>query len=134
MSQESHKRTFAQVLLDKHTWWKHFAIVSAISIVGLVALGMWTYTGAPPIADYVSASNQETVIYADQITHGKEIFHLKGLMSWGSFWGDGADRGPDFTADALHRTVVSMRAYYENEVQKVRPVTQTDRDAITVRV
>jgi len=134
MSQGSHKRTFAQVLLDKHTWWKHFAIVSAISIVGLVALGMWTYTGAPPIADYVSASNQETVIYADQITHGKEIFHLKGLMSWGSFWGDGADRGPDFTADALHRTVVSMRAYYENEVQKVRPVTQTDRDAITVRV
>src|SRR3989304_5431718 len=27
-----------------------------------------------------------------------------------------------------------MRSYYENEVQRVRPVTEADRDAITVRV
>ena len=38
------RRTFAQALLDKKTWWVHFAIVSGISIVGLVALGTWTYT------------------------------------------------------------------------------------------
>ena len=128
------KRTFAQTLLDKKTWWVHFAIVSAISIVGLIFLGTWTYTGAPPIVSFVSSSG-ETVIPAGAITRGKEVFHLKGLMSWGSFWGDGADRGPDFTADALHRTFVSMSTFYENELKRRQPdVTQSDKDAISVRV
>ncbi|MBI4485511.1 MAG: cbb3-type cytochrome c oxidase subunit I [Acidobacteria bacterium] len=125
--------TFAQKLLSKQTWWVHFAIVSAISLTGLLALGTWTYVGAPPVASFV-ASTGETVISADQIGRGKEVFHLRGLMSWGSFWGDGAERGPDFTADALHRTVVAMRAYYENAAQQDHPLTQTDKDAVVVRV
>lgn len=129
-----HKRTFAQALLDKKTWWVHFAIVSAISIVGLIFLGTWTYVGAPPLVDFVSSTGK-TVIPDNLITRGKEIFHIKGLMSWGSFWGDGADRGPDFTAEALHRTVVSMRTFYEKEVQSRQPVvTQIDQDAIAARV
>jgi nitric oxide reductase subunit B len=82
----------------------------------------------------VSASG-ETVIPASSITRGKEVFHLKGLMSWGSFWGDGADRGPDFTAEALHRTVVSMKTYYENELKARQPeLAVTDQDAIAARV
>ena len=129
------KRTFAQVLLDKKGWWAHFAIVSGISIIGLLALGIWTYTGAPPYnVPFVSASTGEAVIPFSQISRGNELFHLRGLMDWGSFWGDGADRGPDFTADALHRTVVSMQTFYENEVQKVRPLTQADQDGFRVRI
>jgi nitric oxide reductase subunit B len=54
-------------------------------------------------------------------------------MSWGSFWGDGAERGPDFTADALHRTQVGMQSFYEGQV-KDRPLTQADKDAIAARV
>jgi nitric oxide reductase large subunit len=87
----------------------------------LIFLGTWTYTGAPPVVDYVSSTGT-TVIPANLIVRGKEVFHLKGLMSWGSFWGDGADRGPDFTAEALHRTVVSMRTFYENELLRRQPV------------
>ena len=83
---DERKRTFAQVLLDKKSWWAHFAIVSAISVVGLVFLGTWTYTGAPPVASFVSPSG-DTVIPESVIVRGKEVFHLKGLMSWGSFWG-----------------------------------------------
>jgi len=128
------RKTFAQVLLSKKTWWVHFAIVSAISIIGLLALGMWTYTGAPPVAEFVSSSTGETVIPVGVINRGKEVFHLRGLMAWGSFWGDGAERGPDFTADALHRTVVAMRSFHENEIKKERPLTQADTDAIKVRV
>ena len=129
-----HRKTFAQVLLAKQYWWWHFLVVGAVSVTGLIALGMWTYTGAPPVVDFVSATTGETVMSAEQITHGKEVFHLKGLMSWGSFWGDGADRGPDFTAEALHRTVVSMRSFYETEIEKERPASQYDKDAIGVRV
>ncbi|HEY9785423.1 MAG TPA: cbb3-type cytochrome c oxidase subunit I [Candidatus Obscuribacterales bacterium] len=127
-------KNFAQLLLTKKYWWAHFAVVAAIGIVGLVALGTWTYVGAPPLVDFVSAKTGQTVITAEQITRGKEIFHIKGLMSWGSFWGDGAERGPDFTADALHRTVGAMRSFYAQEIQSQRPLQQSDRDAITVRV
>jgi nitric oxide reductase subunit B len=127
-------RNFAKWLLAKKNWWINFTVVAAISIVGLIALGSWTYSGAPPLASFVSAASGETVIPLEQIQRGKEVFHLRGLMSWGSFWGDGAERGPDFTADALHRTVVAMGTYYAEERAKQRPVTQADRDGFTVRI
>jgi nitric oxide reductase subunit B len=134
-NKSSRSKNFAQILLAKKYWWLHFLIVAGISVIGLVALGVWTYTGAPPLVKFVSSTTEETVIPEWQIRRGKEVFHLKGLMSYGSFWGDGAERGPDFTADALHRTVVSMRSFYENEIKKEsRPLTQYDQDAIAVRV
>jgi nitric oxide reductase subunit B len=113
-----------------------FAIVSGISIAGLLYLGTATYRGAPPVASFVSVSD-EAVIPRDLINRGETVFRLRGLMSYGSFWGDGAERGPDFTADALHRTVVAMRAFYETELQKERgsaALSQYDKDAIAVRV
>lgn len=123
-------------LLDKKNWFTHFLIVSVISIGGLVYLGQQTYSGSPPLVNFVSPSGQ-TVITADEIKRGKEIFHLRGLMNYGSFWGDGAERGPDFTADALHRTVVSMRTYYQNELMArtgVSSLTEYENDAIGQRV
>ncbi|CBE69496.1 putative Cytochrome c oxidase subunit I precursor; nitric oxide-like (norZ) [Candidatus Methylomirabilis oxygeniifera] len=127
-------RTFGQALLIKKYWWLHALIVTVISVIGLVALGVWTYTSAPPLTNYVLSSTGETVIPEWQIQRGKQVFHLKGLMTYGSFWGDGGERGPDFTAEALHHTYVSMSKFYENEIAKERPVTQADRDMISVRV
>lgn len=126
------KKTFAQWLLKKQNWWLQFAIVGGIGVIGLLALGMWTYAGAPPVAPFVSSTG-ETVIPVDQIVRGKELFHVRGLMSWGSFWGDGAERGPDFTADSLHRTQLAMQSFYENQV-KDRPLTQDDKDGFSVKV
>ena len=128
----SNSKNFARILLIKKYWWAHFLIVAGISVTGLVYLGVATYTGAPPLSDFVSSTG-ETVIPLPQINRGKEVFHLRGLMSYGSFLGDGAERGPDFTADALHRTAVSMQSFYEQEV-KDRPLTQYDKDAIAARV
>jgi nitric oxide reductase subunit B len=128
------RRNLGQWLLAKPNWWVQFAFVAGISLLGLLALGTWTYTSAPPRVPFVSSSTGKAVISVHQLLRGQELFHIRGLMSWGSFWGDGAERGPDFTADALHRTVVSMRSFYEQEMEKERPLTQADRDAITVRV
>jgi nitric oxide reductase subunit B len=125
------RRNLAQVLHDKKTWWVHFLIVAAICLSGLVYLGTETYTGAPPLEKYVSSSG-ETVISREQIKRGQEVFHLRGLMTYGSFWGDGADRGPDFTADALHRTAVAMKSFYQQRAPS--PLTQYDEDAIDARV
>ncbi len=128
------KRNLAKWLLAKPNWWIQFGIVAGISIIGLIALGTWTYTGAPPRVSFVSESTGKEAIPVEDILRGQEVFHVRGLMSWGSFWGDGAERGPDFTAEALHRTVLSMRAFYEEQLAKERPLTQADRDAIAVRV
>ncbi len=124
-------RNLAQILQDKNTWWVHFLIVAAICASGLIYLGTQTYSGSPPLESFKKASG-ETVVSRAQIKHGQELFHHRGLMGYGSFWGDGAERGPDFTADALHRTVVSMRSFYEKELGS--PVSQYDEDAIAARV
>lgn len=127
----------AMWLLNKKNWFTHFLIVSVISVVGVTYLGVATYSGAPPLVKYVSASTGETVISEEQITRGKELFHLRGLMGYGSFWGDGAERGPDFTADALHRTVVAMKHYYQEELKArngTDTLTQYEKDAVGQRV
>ena len=129
----SSRQNIAQILINKNSWMTLFCCVAAISIAGLVYLGTVTYTGAPPVANFVSSTGK-TVISGELIKRGEEVFHLRGLMAYGSFWGDGATRGPDFTADALHRTVLAMRTFYENETSQSHTVKQFDRDAITVRV
>ena len=130
-------QNLAQWLLNKKTWTTHFLIVALISVAGLVYLGQQTYSGAPPLVNYVSADTGEVVLSQQQIERGKEVFHLRGLMGYGSFWGDGGDRGPDFTADALHRTSVSMREYYTKEMLAstgAAALTEYERDAIGQRV
>ncbi|MBF0445886.1 MAG: hypothetical protein HQL68_09860 [Magnetococcales bacterium] len=129
-------RNLSQILLNKKFWIWQFLIVAGISVCGLIYFGVATYTGAPPLVDFKS-SRGETIIPHQQITRGEEIFHLRGLMSYGSFWGDGAERGPDFTADALHRIVVSMGDFYKNRLKEraqIQKVPQYDADAISLQV
>jgi nitric oxide reductase subunit B len=123
-------------LLNKKNWFAQFMIVALISVVGLVYLGQQTYSGAPPLVDFVSSTG-EVVASKEDIERGKEIFHVRGLMGYGSFWGDGADRGPDFSADALHRTVVAMRSFYEEEIKArdgKQSLTAYEKDAVAQRV
>lgn len=124
---------FALILLNKKFWGLHFALVVLISLGGLLYMGDATYKSAPPIADFVTESG-ETVISRDQIMRGEEVFHLRGLMSYGSFWGDGAERGPDFTADTLHRTYEGMVAHYLREGYGAESPSLSAKDAIEARV
>ena len=125
-------QTLALTLMNKNNWAALFALVAGISIAGLIYLGGATYTGAPPLENFKSSTG-DVVIERDQIKRGEEVFHLRGLMSWGSFWGDGGERGPDFTADALHRTVMAMREYYAKQLPG-STLSQYDADAIAARV
>lgn len=128
------RNTVASMLLNKKYWFIYFWIVSIVSLFGLIYLGNETYESAPPLTDFVT-QNSEIVFSEKQIKSGQQIFHLRGLMNYGSFWGDGAGRGPDFTAEALHITVRSMQAFYEKEhVASKRPLTDTDKEAIAARV
>src|SRR5690606_3574757 len=124
---------FSGLLIQKKYWPIHILFVAAVSIIGVGYLGLETYKGAPPIADFVTPDGK-TVFTVEDINRGKEVFHLRALMSYGSFWGDGAERGPDFTAEALHHTAVSMTAFYEAEKASDGELTQEERDAISARV
>ncbi len=52
------------------------------------------------------------MVSAAAITRGQIVFLKYGLMNHGSMFGDGAGRGPDFTADALHAMALAMRDYH----------------------
>jgi len=126
----------ALILINKKFWGLHFLFVILISLIGLLYMGNATYDQAPPLPRFVSESD-ETVITPEQIHRGESVFHLRGLMSYGSFWGDGAERGPDFTADAQHRAVVAMRDHYAQELHgaaSFEALGVHDADAIAARV
>ena len=126
----------ARLLINKKFWGMHFFVVILVCAVGLAYMGRATYVSAPPVAGFHGPDGAQ-VISADQINRGKEVFHLRGLMSYGSFWGDGAERGPDFTADALHRTYDGMIAHYEAEARAEAPGAELSirtRDAIVAQV
>lgn len=119
------KRNIAYFLLNKKYWFTHFWIVSIISIIGLLFMGNETYDRAPPIPDYKD-KNGNMIISAKDIKAGQKTFHLRGLMNYGSFWGDGAERGPDYTAESLHVNSLSMQRYYREKI-KPNSVKRTDQ-------
>ena len=126
----------ALILLNKKFWGFHLLAVVVICLAGLLYMGDATYDEAPPIPRFTTAAG-EAVVTPAQIHRGERVFHLRGLMSYGSFWGDGAERGPDFTADALHRTVVAMRDLYAQETYGAASFDALDvyeADAVAARV
>lgn len=118
-------------------WWFPFAVVIVLGVSGLAWMAVRTYRDAPPIPDFVSPDGP-VVISRAAILAGKDVFHRTALMDYGSFFGDGANRGPDYTADALHRTAKSMVAFYGGDAaareKTRRQVRKNNYQAKTGRV
>ncbi len=55
------------------------------------------------------------IIPAKSITHGEELFYLRGIMWYGLYLGDGSERDVDYTAVSLHQMAVAMNKYYEQK-------------------
>lgn len=111
-------------LMKPKNWWLPFLLIFAVSITGLIFIGYQTHEEAPPIPDFVSESGQ-VIISKEGILAGQEVFHRYALMEYGSMFGDGALRGPDFTAQTLHVTSDAMKEFYRvdtkaelNELEK----------------
>lgn len=105
------KKNLVEYLLNPKNWWLPLLVIFVISISGVTFIGIHTYTEAPPIPDYVNTQNK--VIYSKKkILEGQAVFLKYALMEYGSMFGDGANRGPDFTAEALHQVAEEMKNYY----------------------
>ncbi len=105
------KQNFINYLLNPKNWWLPLLIIFTISIAGVTMIGIHTYTEAPPIPDYVS-KNGGVVFSKDDVLKGQAVFQKYALMEYGTMFGDGALRGPDYTAEALHQVSQNMNSYY----------------------
>lgn len=105
------KKNLVEYILNPKNWWLPLLVIFVISISGVTFIGIHTYTEAPPIPNYVNTQNK--VIYSKKkILEGQAVFLKYALMEYGSMFGDGANRGPDFTAEALHQVAEEMKNYY----------------------
>ena len=105
------KKNLVEYLLNPKNWWLPLLIIFVISMGGVTLIGVHTYTEAPPIPNF--ESTQKKKIYSkNDILDGQAIFLKYALMEYGSMFGDGANRGPDFTAEALHLIAAEMKNYY----------------------
>ncbi|MEY3422621.1 MAG: hypothetical protein RIR48_2943 [Bacteroidota bacterium] len=97
--------------MDTKNWWQPLTFILVISLLGVGMIGYQTYIDAPPMSGF---SDEKNNIIIDQktIERGQEVFHKYALMEFGSFYGDGAQRGPDYTAEALHQMTLGMQKYY----------------------
>lgn len=104
-------KNFIAYLLNPKNWWLPLLVIFVISIIGVTMIGVHTYTEAPPIPSFVTGSSK-TVFSKEDILEGQAVFQKYALMEYGSMFGDGANRGPDYTAEALHMVSQYMNDYY----------------------
>ncbi|NUQ24142.1 MAG: cbb3-type cytochrome c oxidase subunit I [Saprospiraceae bacterium] len=114
--------------MNTKNWWQPMVFILIISLAGVGMIGYQTYNDAPPMTGFTSPSGQ-ILINQKTIEDGQKVFHKYALMEYGSFFGDGAQRGPDFTAEALHQLTVSMNEYYLLTFQKENGREATDMEA-----
>ncbi len=96
--------------MNTRNWWGPLTFIAIISLLGVGMIGFQTYNDAPPMAGFVS-SKGDVLINKESLIAGQIVFHKYALMEYGSFFGDGAQRGPDFTAEALHHVAEFMKEY-----------------------
>lgn len=101
-------------IMNTKNWIKPLLFILVISLLGVGMIGLQTYIDAPPEAAFKDQEGN-VVFSVENIKGGQEVFHQKALMEYGSYFGDGAQRGPDFTAEALHLMSVYMIDYYAAE-------------------
>ena len=87
-------------------WWTLISIV-AITFGLLGYFGQEVYRSAPPIPKAVMSEDGSTLMTKDSILDGQTAWQSVGGMQLGSIWGHGAYQAPDWTADWLHRELIT---------------------------
>lgn len=109
------KHNFVHFLLNPKKWWIPLTVIFIVSAAGVITIGVHTYTEAPPIPTYVTAKG-EIVFTKEDVLAGQVVFQKYALMEYGTMFGDGAYRGPDFTAEALHELGKNMVIFYQETI------------------
>jgi nitric oxide reductase subunit B len=89
-------------------WFQAAILTFVVGFTILGYLAVRIQRDHPPIPDRVQSPNGDIVFTATDILAGQHLFQKYGLMQFGTIFGHGAYLGPDFTAQYLHRSGVSM--------------------------
>lgn len=100
--------------MQPRNWWKPLLAILVVSGAGVGWIAHQTYHDAPPIVDMIDPDGT-VVVRGTAIGDGQEVFLKHALMEYGSMFGDGAGRGPDFTAEALHLTAVYAQDFHAEQ-------------------
>ena len=98
---------------------KLWLILIAVLIVTFTILGYMgaeIYRSAPPIPESVASSDERVAFKKADILQGQSHWQSIGGMQLGSIWGHGAYQAPDWTADWLHRELVSWLEIAAQEI------------------
>ncbi len=115
--------------------WIPLLIVLLAGGSGVLWMGVRTYQDAPPLPRFTAPDGRVLVDEAS-ILAGQAVFQKYALMQYGSMFGDGGGRGPDFTATALHEVYQGMVAHETTALRKRlgREPTQDEQEAVQIRV
>src|SRR5262245_14993539 len=95
-------------LLVSRAWLQAVAVVVLFGFFVLGLLAYRTYSGQAPIPERVVDPSGRTLFTREDILQGQQVFLRNGLMEYGSIFGHGAYLGPDYTADYLRRSALSV--------------------------
>jgi nitric oxide reductase subunit B len=102
-------------LLVSKGWVQAVALVVLFGFFVLGLLAYRAYSGQPPIPERVVDPGGRVIFTGEDVTAGQGVFLRNGLMQYGSVFGHGAYLGPDYTADYLRRSALSVRESYGGE-------------------
>lgn len=88
--------------------WIGLAVTLLLSFGVLGWVGVRIYQLAPPIPERVISGDGRVVFKAGDVSAGQDVWRSFGGMELGSIWGHGAYVAPDWSADWLHRELVSV--------------------------
>lgn len=89
-------------------YWISFLSVIIVSFTVLSIIGIKIYQQKPPIPERIVTKNGEIVFTKSDIQEGQNVWQAMGGMESGSVWGHGSYVAPDWTADWLHRELVTV--------------------------
>ena len=93
-------------------WLQGVILTFVIGFAILSYLAIRIYQDHAPVPGRIVSESGETFLTEEDILQGQEHFLTYGLMQYGTVYGHGAYRGPDFTADYLHRAALHMQELY----------------------
>ncbi len=88
--------------------WLGLSLVLSISFAVLLWVGSRIYQLAPPIPDRVVSTEGRLLFDSGEVSAGQDVWRSFGGMQLGSIWGHGSYVAPDWSADWLHRELVTM--------------------------
>ncbi len=94
--------------------WIALALVLVVSFGVLLFVGSRIYQQAPPIPDRVVTEDGSELFGRGSIAKGQDVWRSFGGMELGSIWGHGAYHAPDWSADWLHRELVTVLDRWAN--------------------